>query len=106
MITPFILFVTLATLSTADGVLTHDVLSRGGVESNPVMALVWHTGGVYGLGAVKIAIGALVGYWQLDGTLPDWGIAICIAIYGFTVLHLRRELRKMGPRHGTEHLAR
>ena len=95
MIVQFLLFAVFAPLSTVDGVLTDSLLSRGGFEANPLIAFAWNKAGVYGLGAVKPFILGLVGYWQLDGTLPNWAMAICIAIYGLVLMHFRRELRKL-----------
>ena len=59
------------------------------------MAFAYAKAGVYGLGAIKLAIALLVAYWMLVGTLPNWGMAIVIAIYGLVVLHLLREMRKL-----------
>ena len=94
MATYFFLFLVFATLSAADGVLTYGILRRGGFESNPLMAFAYAKAGAYGIAAVKVITGALVGYWLIDGTLPIWGMQMCIAVYGLVVLHLLRERGK------------
>lgn len=100
------LFAIFIALSATDWLLTRTILGCGGVEVNPIMHLAYKYTGMTGIGAIKIAIAFCALRWQLDGTLPNWAMMICIAAYLATALHLRREVAKIDPEARAQCMAR
>ena len=90
-----ILFGIFLALSAADWALTRIILGGGGVEVNPIMRLAYKSFGMTGIAGIKALIAALVVQWQMNGTLPNWAMFVCIAAYALTVAHLAREVNKI-----------
>lgn len=93
-ITLFVLFVL---MQAADVLTTYIILSRGGREVNPVVALaIEKLGLLNGLYAVKIPLTVLLGYVAFTDLLPWWGLVLPCLIYVPVLVNNIREVTKNG----------
>lgn len=100
------LFAVFLILSTMDWLLTRTILGSGGCEVNPLMSIAYKYTGMTGIGAIKAIIAVCVAQWQINGTLPNWAMGICIVAYAATVIHLWREVGKVDVRARAESINR
>lgn len=82
-----------AGLQFADAYTTMKILSKGGVELNPVMAWIFKKAGIMnGLFMVKTVMVAFFAYF-ID-RIPAWLMGVLCIAYAWVVYHNARQLRK------------
>ncbi len=81
----------LCCLVIADGILTHEILYRGGKELNPVMRWVFEQIGVVE-GLVISRMVLLLIFIAAVQSMPTWGFVMLNVLYAFVVAHNAKQL--------------
>lgn len=81
----------LCCLVIADGILTHEVLYRGGKELNPVMRwIIEQLGVVEGIVITRMIL-VLVFIVSVQ-SMPTWGFVVLNVFYSFVIAHNAKQL--------------
>ena len=88
-----VLVASLCCLVIADGVLTYEILRRGGKELNPVMRWIFEKLGVIeGIVVSRLVMLATFGF--AAQVIPAWAFLVLFAFYAFVITHNVNQLKK------------